>query len=140
MILRLAIALALCAQVLFAQITATPLEDFAPDQEAEIETGPEAGSARAATVRMLDKMTGMVNDLTIETGGSVQQGFLEIALSDCRYPLVNPASDAFAYLEIRDTARDRGVFAGWMIASSPALSALDHSRYDVWVLSCETTS
>jgi hypothetical protein len=28
------------------------------------------------------------------------------------------------------------VFSGWMVASSPALSALDHPRYDVWVLNC----
>ena len=28
------------------------------------------------------------------------------------------------------------LFSGWMLASSPALSALDHPRYDVWVLSC----
>jgi hypothetical protein len=30
------------------------------------------------------------------------------------------------------------VFSGWMIASSPALSAMDHPRYDVWILRCDT--
>ena len=30
-------------------------------------------------------------------------------------------------------------FAGWMIADSPALNALDHPRYDVWVLRCITS-
>jgi hypothetical protein len=30
------------------------------------------------------------------------------------------------------------VFSGWMIADSPALSALDHARYDVWILRCLT--
>ena len=29
------------------------------------------------------------------------------------------------------------VFSGWMFASSPALSAMEHPIYDVWVLSCE---
>jgi len=33
---------------------------------------------------------------------------------------------------------DKPVFKGWMIASSPALNALDHPRYDVWVLRCIT--
>ena len=28
------------------------------------------------------------------------------------------------------------LFEGWMIASSPALMALDHPRYDVWALRC----
>jgi len=29
-------------------------------------------------------------------------------------------------------------FDGWMIASAPALNALDHARYDVWVMRCKT--
>ena len=33
----------------------------------------------------------------------------------------------------------RQIFKGWMFASSPALSALDHPRYDVWVLSCSSS-
>ena len=28
------------------------------------------------------------------------------------------------------------VFSGWMFASSPGLSAMDHPIYDVWVLEC----
>ena len=31
-------------------------------------------------------------------------------------------------------------FAGWMFASSPALSALEHSVYDVWVIDCSTVA
>ncbi|HBK91552.1 MAG TPA: hypothetical protein DDZ68_07785 [Parvularcula sp.] len=30
------------------------------------------------------------------------------------------------------------VFSGWMFASSPALSALQHPVYDVWVIDCKT--
>ena len=32
------------------------------------------------------------------------------------------------------------VFAGWMFASSPALSALEHPVYDVWVVDCKKAS
>ncbi|MGB0800115.1 MAG: DUF2155 domain-containing protein, partial [Planktomarina sp.] len=28
---------------------------------------------------------------------------------------------------------------GWMVASSPALNALEHPRYDIWVLRCKTS-
>ena len=38
---------------------------------------------------------------------------------------------------IRDVREDTPRFSGWMFASSPALSALDHPRYDVWVVSCD---
>lgn len=30
------------------------------------------------------------------------------------------------------------IFSGWMFASSPALSALQHPIYDIWVIDCET--
>ncbi len=30
------------------------------------------------------------------------------------------------------------IFSGWMFASSPALSALQHPVYDVWVIDCNT--
>lgn len=33
---------------------------------------------------------------------------------------------------------DNAIFSGWMFASSPALSALQHPVYDVWVIDCKT--
>ncbi|MFT5180431.1 MAG: hypothetical protein ACI8S3_000304, partial [Alphaproteobacteria bacterium] len=32
------------------------------------------------------------------------------------------------------------LFSGWMFASSPALSALEHAVYDVWVVDCMKVS
>jgi hypothetical protein len=46
--------------------------------------------------------------------------------------------DAFALVQIKDWPRDETLFEGWMMASSPALNALEHPRYDVWVLRCKT--
>ena len=65
---------------------------------------------------------------------------LQITLKECRYPEGNISSDAFAYLVIQDDRSEIPNFDGWMIASSPALSALEHPRYDVWVTRCTTSS
>ncbi len=32
------------------------------------------------------------------------------------------------------------IFSGWMFASSPALNALEHPVYDVWVIDCRTVA
>ena len=32
------------------------------------------------------------------------------------------------------------IFRGWMYASSPALNALEHGVYDVWVIDCKTSA
>lgn len=95
-----------------------------------------ATSASGGTVRWLDKVTGETTDLDLSRGQSITRGFLTIQLDDCRFPASDPSSDAYAHLTIMDTRVATPVFSGWMIASSPALSALDHPRYDVWVLTC----
>jgi hypothetical protein len=98
----------------------------------------EAASARGGVVRWLDKLSGQVGDVDLSRGQSVKEGRLTIQLDECRYPVADPASNAYAHLTILDELRAEPVFSGWMIASSPALSALDHPRYDVWILRCDT--
>ena len=95
-------------------------------------------AAQGGTLRFLDKVTGQVADLSLSRGQSVTQGRLTVQLDECRYPKDNPAADAQAHLTILDTAAAQPLFSGWMLASSPALSAMDHPRYDIWVLSCDS--
>ncbi len=38
-----------------------------------------------------------------------------------------------------DGTVENTAFSGWMIASSPALNALDNPRYDVWLLRCNNS-
>ena len=94
----------------------------------------EIVSATGGQLRMLDRMTGVVADFDLATGQSQALGRLNVTLDQCRYPADLPTGEAYAHLTITDDAAP--LFAGWMIASSPALSALDHQRYDVWVLRC----
>ncbi len=90
-----------------------------------------------AVLRVLDKLTGDVRDLELANGGAAPVGRLQLELGECRYPEGNPSGDAYAYVIVRGDGTEP-VFSGWMIASSPALSALDHPRYDVWVIRCNT--
>ncbi|MCT8330585.1 DUF2155 domain-containing protein [Albidovulum sediminis] len=97
---------------------------------------PEATGAPGAILRALDKVSGLTQDIEVHNGESAFFGRIEITLDDCRYPTDDPASDAFARLRVFDTTAQVTAFDGWMVASSPALSALDHPRYDVWVMRC----
>lgn len=95
-------------------------------------------SAPGGILRWLDKTTGETADIELERGQSAVSGRLTIQMDECRYPTANPASDAYAHLTVVEQGRDTPMFSGWMMASSPALSALEHPRYDVWVLRCVT--
>lgn len=94
--------------------------------------------ADSGVLRWLDKLTGETADIELTLGQEAESGRLTIRLDACRYPADNPASDAEAHLTITEQGIENPVFDGWMIASSPALSALEHPRYDVWVLRCVT--
>ncbi len=93
-------------------------------------------NGNAVQLRALDTLTGAVRDLTMNVGETLAYERLTITLQECRYPKDNPNGDAFALLTIQDIREDTPRFDAWMIASSPALSALEHPRYDVWLLKC----
>lgn len=109
-------------------------DDAIPDRGDE---GVVTGSG--AVLRGLDKVSAQFQDIEILNGSSVRYDRLIIDLGECRYPEGNPAGDAYAFLTIREEGTPEPVFQGWMLASAPALNALDHSRYDVWVLRCKTS-
>ena len=102
--------------------------------------GPAAAqdmaSGQVAQLRGLDKVSGATTDIELAVGSGTTYGRLAIQLVACRYPADDPAAEAFAFLDIRDAERGERLFYGWMIATAPALNALDHARYDVWVLRC----
>lgn len=98
---------------------------------------PEATiAADLIQLRGLDNLNGISRDLEVRVGETLTFGQLEIQAEACRVPRDNPKGDAEAFLRIRDVRDAAPRFSGWMFASSPALSALDHPRYDVWVVSC----
>lgn len=106
---------------------------------APLQAQENVGQGTGAVLRGLDKINAATQDLELATGESGQIGSLTVTLGGCRYPLDNPAGDAFAFLTIRDERAEdptQPIFEGWMMASSPALNALDHFRYDIWALSC----
>jgi len=109
-----------------------------PLDEAVAEALNEAEEGTGAVLRGLDKVNAEVTDLEIASGAAARFGRLSVSLRECRYPTGNPAGDAYAFVTISDTSSGAQLFAGWMIASSPALDALEHPRYDIWVLRCTT--
>lgn len=103
------------------------------------QTQETVASAGGATLRFLDRLTGRVEDVEIPAGQAAKWGFMTAAVADCRFPVGNPAGDAYAFVTVEIDGITAPVFQGWMVASSPALNAMDHARYDVWPLACSTS-
>ena len=140
MIRHLALIMATLATPVVAQenVITSPIDGsvvVVPDVAAD---SVPAIVGQGAAIKGLDKMSGQVVDLTLTAGETQPFGRIEVSLGECRYPEDNPTGEAYAWLTIRDPRQERTLFEGWMVASSPALNALDHARYDVWVTRCTT--
>ncbi len=96
-----------------------------------------------AKLQGLDKITARVSTIEAAVGEPVTFGALEITVRACdKRPPEEPPESA-AYLEVVErkvNEEPKTVFRGWMFASSPAVSALQHPVYDIWVLDCISSS
>jgi len=92
-------------------------------------------------LQFLDKSTARTVTLQAKVGSTVEYGSTFIKIQACRKsePLDKPESAAFLQVwEVPIGAeKSEWLFSGWMFASSPALSAMDHPVYDIWVLDCK---
>ncbi len=102
-----------------------------------------AASYEVAVLQGMDKVTARVSTIEAPVGEVVKFGTLEIIARHCdkRPPEETPESASFLDIwEVRQGEAAVSLFRGWMYASSPALSALEHPVYDVWVLDCRKSS
>ncbi len=87
----------------------------------------------------LDKVTARITTIRAPVGEAVRFGTLEITAHRClKHPPEEPpeSSALLTIREVRPGEQPAVLFQGWMFASSPALSALEHPVYDVWVKDC----
>lgn len=99
----------------------------------------QAAPYKVAVLQGLDKVTARVSTIEAPIGAAVRFGTLEVIVRECdkRPPEEPPESAAFVDIwEARSGEAAVSLFRGWMFASSPALSALEHPVYDIWVLDC----
>ena len=119
---------------------------------------PARSEPRDITVLQgLDKVTARVSTIEAPVGQTVRFGALEIIARTCdkRPPEEPPESAAFLKIastqpvavetmeaavdaeDVETVSEDNPeLFSGWMYASSPGLSALEHPVYDIWVIRC----
>ena len=122
-----------------ATIPAEPAEDSAALEPVE----PAAPAVDRAILQGLDKITARISTFDAPIGEIAKFGSLQITARICDKRPPEEPPEAAAFLEVVDVRPDSpavAVFTGWMFASSPALSAMEHAVYDVWVIDCKKAS
>ncbi len=111
-------------------------------QNATLRAMPDGPGLPVAELQGLDKVTARTQRFYAPVGQSTPFGTLAITVGDCLVNTPDAPADSVAYLTIVDHKPgqpEQKLFAGWMFASTPSISALDDGVYDVRVLSCTRT-
>ena len=99
-----------------------------------------------AKLRILNKQLGRVDTSVLDVGDSYQLDNLKITVYACykNKEYDSPENIMFLIVKYLDSQYENKkdlsgitIFSGWMFSSSPALSAMEHPVYDIWLLSCE---
>ena len=91
----------------------------------------------------LDKITGRITDFDVYIDETVQFGALQITPRVCYTRPPTETQRTSVFVEVDQVSLKGGaqrIFTGWMFADSPALNAIDHPVYDIWLVDCKKTS
>ena len=96
-----------------------------------------------AVLQGLDKVTARISTISAPIDDTVRFGSLRITARACTKTPPTERPEVTAFLEVIEAQPGelpKPVFSGWMFASSPALSAMEHAVYDVWVIDCRAAT
>ena len=141
-------------------IPLVPLELLFPPEA--IELGPKPVRELRGTgivLGALDREKGTNVRVNVPVGSQVTYGSLRLRVSACYSSHPEDRLESWAYVEVTDIGRqkmnqlavlpqrnrraakeanpDRVIRKGWIIASSPAVTPIDHPTYDMWLVSCD---
>jgi len=131
----------LCAGILLLSAIASSALAQGSTAAAQPAAPKPSAAITGAVLQGLDKLVARVHEIEAPLNKETKLGTLQILVRQCVVSPPEAPPEASAFLEIseqRPGEEMRKVFTGWMFASSPALSALEHPVYDVWVVGCKT--
>lgn len=92
-----------------------------------------------ARMQAMDKITGHVTEIDVPVNGVANFGSFSILARKCVTHSPEETPEDTAFIDVVDNYESDNpvnIFKGWMFSSTPALSAVEHPIYDVWLLKC----
>ena len=96
-----------------------------------------------AKLQAMDKITGKVSEVNVPVNGLANFGSFSILVRKCVTKSPEETPENTAFVDIVDNYRTDNpvnIFKGWMFSSTPALNAVEHPIYDIWLLKCYNTN
>ncbi len=127
-------------------ITLLPSLSFAQQRPVEEKTAEDVAKKensyfyKTAVVQGLNKTTAKTSILEIKIGQRIQFGKIAIIAHKCWQAPLDQKPESKILLEVLDVKspeEEKRIFYGWMFASSPSISGLEHPIYDIIALNCK---
>ncbi len=96
-----------------------------------------------AHLQAMDKITGRVSEIDVPVNGLANFGTFSILVRKCVTKSAEETPENTAFIDVVDnyqTANPVNISKGWMFSSTPALNAVEHPIYDIWLLKCYNSS
>jgi hypothetical protein len=93
-----------------------------------------------AVIQGLNKTTAKTSVLEMRIGDKIHFGQISIIAHKCWQAPLDQKPESKILLEVfenKNGESENRIFYGWMFASSPSLSGLEHPIYDLTALSCK---
>ena len=97
-----------------------------------------------AVIQVLNKTTAKTSTIEARIGDKVEFGSLKIIARKCWQAPLDQKPDSKMLLEVFENKNENNevkevrIFYGWMFASSPSISGLEHPIYDLTAISCKS--
>ena len=95
---------------------------------------------KIAVFSALDKVTARISKIEVPLNETVKFGSLKVTPRVCysRPATERPKTTSFVEVtEVELEGQEKKLFSGWMFAESPALNAVEHPVFDVWLSECK---
>ena len=115
-------------------------EEVALNQDGELIEENFEHNKKIAVVQVLNKITAKSKNLEIPVDSQVNFGTIRIAVKTCWKSSPYELAENKILLNIAENNKEQKeyitIFDGWMFSSSPAISSMEHSVYDVVAINC----
>ncbi len=103
-----------------------------------IQLGAEPIQQKYAKFKLLDKISNKLIEKSILVNSSDYIETLNVQVYSCFTEPPDKIPENYVLVDIKDIFQDKEkpIYRGWMISSSPDVTPLEHPIYDLWLLEC----
>lgn len=112
-----------------------------------VESADVSRLSNVAQIQVLNKTTAKTSLLEIKSGSEVAFGSIVIGVRKCWQAPLDQKPESKILVEVSEVVEDKNntankpqknrIFYGWLFASSPSLSGLEHPIYDIVAVGCK---